>query len=311
MKISKTKKNQVVAALKDLGSKVELMESGPTVRFKKAAYFKAAKAIEGCSATTLDEILVLPGVGSSIQKKIKEILDTGELRKLKKFDDDFSGLLVIEGVGPVKAKSLHEQYGVRDAKGVMKLIKDGTIVDEKLRLNVQRALTLKNKRLPRKKIEEMADPVVLHLKVGCPQAIVQLAGSIRRLLATCKDIDILICGLPKVLEQARNVFLSYDWDLVTAEGTTRIDAIKDGIAVNGWFLPKECYGSGLLHCTGSGEFNQVLRGMAKRKGYKLSEYGLKDRETDEVLESWDEKKIFKLLGIKFIEPKDRNPEALR
>ena len=302
-----TKKAVVVAKLKELGSKVELMESGPAVAYKKAAYFRAAKAIESMKKPlkNAEQLRPVKGIGDKIICKVQEILDTGTLGKLDAFSNDFSDLLTIEGVGPVKARNIFQSHGVKTVAELQKLLTAGKIDDEKLALNVRRALMLSSKRLPRKKILEIANPIELHLRTVEGRAIVEVAGSIRRKTKDSKDVDILICGTEEVLESAKQAFLDFNWDLVTAQGSVRIDAIWKQVAVNGWFLPKDCYGSGILHCTGSGAFNEALRAVAKAKGFKLSEYGLRDRKTDEVLESWNERKIFELLGYNYIPPEKR------
>jgi DNA polymerase (family 10) len=302
------KKQLVAGKLRELASKVELMETGSAVVYKKAAYFKAAKAVEDLDGTlkSASQLEGIRGIGEKTMLKIDEILKTGTLHQLENFNSDFSELLKIEQVGPKKARQLFNEYGAKTPVDVMKLIKAGKIDDDKLEVNVKRALTLKKERLPREEMLEIAEPIELHMRCKACRCIIQVAGSIRRCTETNKDIDILICGDPEHLEEARKAFLDYGWDLVTAEGKVRIDVVKDGVGVNGWFLPKGCYGSGLLHCTGSGKFNEALRSVAKQKGYKLSEYGLKDRETDEVVESWNEERIFELLGFDFIPPEERD-----
>jgi DNA polymerase (family 10) len=307
VEMKENNKKLVVEKLKELGSKIELMESGPAVAYKKAAYFKAASAIDAMDVPlkNAEQLRSIKGIGDNIIKKVQEVLDTGTLAKVDNFTNDYSELLKIETVGPKKARHLFETYGVKSLAEVQKLIVAGKIDDDKLALNVRRALMIGDRRLPLKEILEISNPIELHMRCEVPAAIIQVCGSIRRKTKTCKDVDILICGTEEVLERAKKVFLGYDWDLVTAEGNIRIDAIINGVAVNGWFLPKDCYGSAVLHCTGSGSFNEALRSIAKAKGFKLSEYGLKDRETDEILESWSEEEIFHCLGYDFIPPQER------
>jgi len=308
-----TKKQLIVSKLKEMADKVEAMEpNNVSASYKRAAYSKAARSIQAFSGSvrSAQDLKDVRGVGAKILEKIEEILKTGTLQTLDAFSDsdhDFSSLMYIEGVGPVKALKLYNTYKVRNAEQVMALIKAGEMeADEKFELAVRRSLMLKNKRLPRKQVLEICEPIEFHMKLKSPSAIVQRAGSLRRKTKTSKDVDLLICGTPEVLNQAKETFLSCNWDLVTASGNVRIDAIYKGIGFNGWFLPTECYGSGLLHCTGSGGFNEKLRGMAKSQGMKISEYGLRNRETDEVIESWSEEKIFNRLGFNFVPPEKRD-----
>lgn len=65
-------------------------------------------------------------------------------------------------------------------------------------------------------------------------------------------------------------------------------------------------GALLLFTTGSGDFNKATRFRAKGMGMKLSQYGLRWRDTDEVIVSGKtEHELFKVLGLAFVEPAQR------
>lgn len=64
-------------------------------------------------------------------------------------------------------------------------------------------------------------------------------------------------------------------------------------------------GASRLQWTGPKEFNRWLRLIAIEKGMKLTQHGLFD-ETENLLESFDENRIFQLLGRSYIEPEERN-----
>ena len=68
----------------------------------------------------------------------------------------------------------------------------------------------------------------------------------------------------------------------------------------------------LLHFTGSGTFNQVLRAHATKKGCSLSEHGIKYLDGKQNTHSFrEEKDIFEFLEIDWLHPKDReNPPKL-
>jgi DNA polymerase (family 10) len=309
--VNMTKKQLIVLKLKEMADKIEAMEpNNVAASYKRAAYSKAARSIQAFEGVvrSAQELKDIRGVGPKILEKIEEILKSGTLKALDQFsqsDHDFSSLMYIEGVGPVKALKMYNAYKVRNAEEVMALIKSGKMeADKKLELAVRRSL-IKNKRLPRKQVLEICEPIEFHMRLNASSAIIARAGSLRRKTKSSKDVDLLICGTPEVLKAAKETFLSCNWDLVTANGNVRIDAIYKGIGFNGWFLPTECYGSGLLHCTGSGGFNEKLRAIAKFQGMKLSEYGLRDRKTGKAIESYSEEKIFNCLGFEFIPPEKR------
>ena len=59
----------------------------------------------------------------------------------------------------------------------------------------------------------------------------------------------------------------------------------------------------LLYFTGSKEHNVRLRGIAKKKGWKLNEYGL--FEGEKLIPCRDEAEIFRALGLSYIPPELR------
>ncbi|KAK5580970.1 hypothetical protein RB653_000997 [Dictyostelium firmibasis] len=76
-------------------------------------------------------------------------------------------------------------------------------------------------------------------------------------------------------------------------------------------IPIESYYFGLLHNTGSDEFNRQMRGIALAKGYTLSEYGINkfSKETgkdDQTIPVNSEEEIFKIIGMKYYPPQERN-----
>ncbi len=70
-------------------------------------------------------------------------------------------------------------------------------------------------------------------------------------------------------------------------------------------VPPESYGAALQYFTGSKDHNVKLRTIAVRAGYKLNEYGLFHRETDEVVAGEDEEGIYRALGMVLMPPELR------
>ena len=68
----------------------------------------------------------------------------------------------------------------------------------------------------------------------------------------------------------------------------------------------------MLYFTGSGTFNTEMRKEALKKGYTINEYGIyttkkENRKTikDKLVPSANEKDIFDLVGMEYLEPPDR------
>jgi len=317
--MSVVSKRVVAAKLKELSARLQVMETGPKVRHKRAAYTNAANAILKFPGklTSGEQLRPIRGIGDSIIKKVDEILATGSLKKLDDFDhfaSDYSGLMKIQGVGPVKAQQLFKEHNITSVEELRDLLVDGRIDDPKMLRNVEWALEVKGERIPHRRAKQLAQAIMEPLKAAVPRARVEICGSIRRKKATSKDIDIVFAAATQAqLRKGRKAFMELGWDDVLGEGDTRITVVKDGVQVDIRFVPLESYGSAVLHFTGSGEFNVVMRARAKAKGYLLNEYGLFRRGANgtqgKLVASKTEQEIFGALGYPFIEPKEREAEV--
>ena len=67
------------------------------------------------------------------------------------------------------------------------------------------------------------------------------------------------------------------------------------------FIPYSSYYYALLYFTGSGDLNKKMRQIAKKKGLKLSEYGLSDKDGN-ILKAKSERDIFKYLEMEYLPP---------
>jgi len=308
-------KDLIISKLTELAAKVEVIEPGPTAKFKKLAYLKAIKAIAALpKLDSAEELISIKGIGDGIRKKVAEILSTGSIALMDEAVNDYSDLLRIPGIGPVGAKQLFEQHGVKTVKELVKLM-DGDDVgfawDEKLERNARYALARNDRRLPRLEMLELSYPIDLALRLACPRAIVEPAGSIRRKLPDCKDIDFVLAGSPEDLESGRQAFKALPWDDIPMDGPTRISAVRNGVAVDIRLVPRKCYGSAILYFTGSKTFNIAMRSIAKSKGFKLNEYGLYkiDGDNETLVAGEREEDIFGALKLRFVDPTERGLKA--
>lgn len=308
-----TNQELVASKLEELGNKITMIETGDNLNFKKRAYLKAAAAIRSFKGTltSADQLDNIPGIGKSIKGKVEEILKLGSLKRLDALEakgTDYSGLLKVQGIGPVKAKELFDEYGVHNAVELLAKIKDGTIKDKpenitKLQRSAERAILIKGERMPLAKAWDMCNPILSSLQCNCPKANIIVTGSIRRQKATVKDIDMVFAGSQEDIAKGRETFLKLPWDYVELAGDTRITAVKDGYGIDIRFVSKDQYGSTVLYFTGSGQFNVQMRIKAKEMGYKLNEYGLfKD---DTLIASKREEDIFTALGMTYVPPEQR------
>src|SRR5690606_24298815 len=104
---------------------------------------------------------------------------------------------------------------------------------------------------------------------------VTVAGSVRRLAETCKDIDIIATASePKRLAEALA-----EHELIAVAGNPTESGLRAtthaGISVDLRIVEPDAYGNLLQHFTGSAAHNVELRERAVRMGLSVSEHGIK------------------------------------
>lgn len=128
-------------------------------------------------------------------------------------------------------------------------------------------------------------------------------GSLRRKKETVKDIDILASS--NNAQAVMEIFTTHHLvSSVSSKGETKSAVVlKDGINVDLRVVSDDEYPYALHHFTGSKEHNTALRHIAKKLGIKMNEYGL--FRDDEIIKCSDEKDIFKVFDMGYINPELR------
>lgn len=157
--------------------------------------------------------------------------------------------------------------------------------------------------------------VVELLKPHCYR--IEIAGSIRRQKPQVKDIEIVCIpkpyqtglfsdGIALVVNEWPKV--KGDLDYQYCKYTQRV--LPEGIKLDLFFAQPGNWGSILLIRTGDWEFSKHFMGhIMPQRGYKQQDgYVWKSGDKIEVKE---EKELFDLMRIPFIEPKDRNFQTIR
>ncbi len=295
------------------------------INWKPQAYKRAAQSIETLPKEITEiykkggtkELKKIPGVGRGIAKKIEEYINKGkisELERLKKtIPKSMTQMLAIPGVGPKTVKILSKKLKIKSIDGLLRAAKKHTIrklegFDEKTEKNIIKGIELMKSKKDRQLIGfvfPLANNVIKELKKQKFVEEVRLAGSMRRGKETVKDIDILVVS--KKPEQVMNLFTKLkSITKVTAKGKTRASAILSNlIQIDIRVVPKKSFGSSMQYFTGNKQHSVQLREIARKKGYKLNEYGLFTRKGNKNVASKHEKDIYKKLGLQFIPPELR------
>jgi len=327
--------NERVAAL--LQEYADLLQISGGDPFRARNYEKAAKSVAGFSgdidlldATTLRQI---PGVGASIATKIAEFQQTGTIRALDKLraavPDGVREMTKIPALGPRRAFQLYRELGIGSVAELSAAIDEGRLRDlrgfgpkseDKLRHGIEVARSL-GQRVPLNVASDVAERIVAAIGAvpGCQRCA--HAGSLRRFAETIGDVDILAAasesgplmqtlvelpGVTQVLARGdtkTSVRISTGHPAQAAGLRGVVPPGQQGsIQVDLRVVPAECWGAALQYFTGSQAHNVAVRAIAVRKKLKLSEYGLFDVESGDLIVSATEEEVYARLGMAWVPP---------
>lgn len=308
----------VGALLKRIAELLALEEANP---FRVRAYRTAARTVEGLPRR-LEEMLhegadlsTLPGIGKDLAGKIEEIVKTGTLPLLQELEKQtppqLAEVMKLEGVGPKRAKMLHEKLGIANLQGLEQAARQGRLralagfgktTEEK----VLSALEWHKGTAQRMKLaqaEAIAAPLVAYLKNVAGVKKVVMAGSYRRRQETVGDLDILVTCKKgcKVMDH----FVQYeDVQDVISQGTTRSTVrLRSDVQVDVRVVSEVCYGAALHYFTGNKAHNIAVRRMGQRKKLKINEYGV--FKGNKRIAGRTEADVYAQVNLPFIEPELR------
>jgi DNA polymerase (family 10) len=291
--------------------------------FKVVAYRKAARILQDMTedVETIareSRLETIPGIGEGLAKKIREYLATGTMSKYHEVmagvPVSLLGLLEIQGLGGKTVHLMNRELGVEDLDGLKRAIADGSLaklygMGEKKVENIRKGIEALERGGGRISIAEaslIADGIIAYLSKAPGTSRVSAAGSLRRMKETVGDIDILACG--KDGAGIIRYFAAHPDTLrVLAEGDTKgsivVRAGDIERQVDLRIVDKKAYGAALLYFTGSKAHNIKLRGLAKDRGLKISEYGI--FRGAKRLAGREEEDCYRVLGMPWIPPEMR------
>jgi DNA polymerase (family 10) len=315
--------DDVAAQFELLGDLFEL-EGEDT--FRVLAYRRAATRIRETGGSIAQLALEgrakeLQGIGKTIEEKIVQIVEKGEVEALTRRKERIPAGVVsfmrLPGLGPKTARRIWLELGVTTLEELKAAAEAERLralpgLGPKSEENVLRALAAQAKAPaegPVRPLLGVALPAVLAAVAALrehPAAVkVSEAGSARRRRETVRDLDVIATA--KDAGALIDHFVSLPWVTeVAARGGTKATVVSEqGLRFDLRVVPPECYGNLLQHFTGSKQHNMALREDAVRRGFSVSEYGVTVVETGEVLTHRDEKTMYELLGYELIPPELR------
>ena len=278
---------ELAAVFHEIG---DLLEVKGEVVFKTVAYHRAADAIgrwpeSVALAYREGRPPAIPGVGRAIADKLDELARTGRHayheRLRAEFPSTLVGLLAVPGVGPKTVRVVYQELGVESIEDLRRAAQAG-------RLRELRGFSLKTERSILDGIEHLqaradrmhidrAEAVVARLIDALDDtpgvAWIEPAGSLRRRRESIGDLDLLAETTEPATLVGRFTALP-EVAAVLGAGTHKAAIrLADGPQVDLMVVPPGEAGTYRIHFTGSKEHNVRLRGLARDRGWSLSEKG--------------------------------------
>jgi DNA polymerase (family 10) len=321
--VTKLPRNSDVAEQLELLA--DLLEIEGEQSFRVLAYRRAATRVRETSTPVAQLALEgkakqLPGIGKTIEEKIIEVVDTGEMRALTKHRAIVPAEVVLftrlPGLGPKTARRIWQELGITTLEELQQAAADerlrrlgglGVRSEEKILAALQAAAEAPandDRRLLGDGLPAVL-AVVSVLRDHPAAVAVSEAGSVRRRKETFRDLDLIATATdPAALT---NYFTKLRWvEQVVARGDTKATVVSnDGLRFDLRVVPPECFGNLLQHFTGSKDHNMALREEAVRQGFSVSEYGVKTVETGETFQTGGEEELYAFLGYEYIPPELR------
>src|SRR5215471_19113845 len=308
--------NDRAAALLDEYAELTTMTGGDP--FRARVYSRAAKAVaaypqdvSGFPAAALQQI---PGVGKSIAAKLAEIAASGSFAELEDLRADIPAgvrqLTQIPALGPRRALQLYRELQVSSPAELRVALEAG-------RLNGLRGFGPKSAdKLLRglDLLETAGGRVLLNVAAQTATAVIHAvgaapgcqriapAGSLRRAAESVGDVDVLAAAGDSGPLMAALTAMPETAEVIASGPTKTSIRTSAGLQVDLRVVPLDCWGAALQYFTGSQEHNVRIREMAVRQQLKLSEYGLFDAESGELIVSRTEEEVYERLGLAWIPP---------
>ena len=311
----------IAAAFDELG---DLYELDGVVQYRVIAYRNAAKAVRDASVSVAEltrkgRATELPGIGKTLDEKLRALVETGDIPAAQKLRAKYpSGLIAIThlpGFGAKRARKLYDELGIDSLEALRTACERhelrgirgfGAKVEEKL-LEVLEA-GIDGTPQPRVLLSRalgVGEQIVGALRAHPAAERVELAGSLRRLADSVKDLDVIATASdPRALAQALTELPLVESAGNAGENAARV-VLHTGLKVDLKVVEPDQFGNVLQHFTGSKAHNVQLRELMVRRGLHISEYGILDDATGETIRCATEEEVYARLGLDWIPPELR------
>jgi DNA polymerase (family X) len=301
----------------------DLLELEGEASFRVLAYRRAATRIRETAGSVAELALAgrakeLSGIGKTIEEKIVQVVEDGEMHALTKrkkvIPPEVVSFMRLPGLGPKTAARIWQELGVTTIEELKRAAEQEQLrtlagLGAKTEERVLKALAEKKQEpSDRRLLGDGLGPllaVVEALRTHPAAVKVSEAGSARRRKETFRDLDIIATATDP--EALIDYFTKLKWVVeVVAKGPTKATVLSnEGLRFDLRVVPPESYGNLLQHFTGSKDHNVALRERAVKQGFSVSEYSITVVETGQELTFADETEVYDRLGYEFIPPELR------
>jgi DNA polymerase (family X) len=312
---------QIAAAFEELA---DLYELDGAVQYRVIAYRTAAQAVRDSSVSVAamardGRVTEIPGIGKTLEEKLLALDATGDIPAAIKLRERIPVGLVevtrLPGFGPKRARRLYDEIGVDSIDALRAAVESGGLrglrgFGPKAEENLRKTLAEWVEGGPAQRVvlsralavgEEIAEALRAH--PGADR--VELAGSMRRLAETVKDLDIVATASDPaaMIDVLRNLELV---ESVKSGGDAGARVTTHtGMTVDLRVVEPDQFGNVLQHLTGSKAHNVALRESAVRRGLHVSEYGILDDADGKTTRCATEEGVYERLGLLWIPPELR------
>lgn len=300
----------------------DLLEIDGGDRFRVNSYRAAARALDALTEEVADieargELETVKGIGKGMAARIRQYLAGEKIDTLAELESrlppGLSDLLEISGLGPKKIAALFKELQVVDMPSLKAAIESGRIEELSGFGKASVAKIAEGIAF----LEQSAGRTPLGLALPLAEELaatvaefpgvkrVEIAGSLRRGKETIGDIDILCESdqgeeVVAVFTQLPSVARVLAKGPKKASITIRTPEGRE-LQIDLRVVPRESFGAALQYFTGSKEHNVRLRERAVKRGWRLNEWGLFDKD-EKPLAGEDEKGIYRKLGVPCVTP---------
>jgi DNA polymerase (family 10) len=318
-------KLEVARALREIGA---LLEVGGENPFKVRAYETGARALEGLAGDLgplVDEgrLLELPGIGEALARKIADLHRTGTTPTLEKLraahPPGTLELVQVPELGPRKVAALQTALGIRGLDDLERACLEGRVrgvkgFGEKTEQRILEGVRRLKARAAERRVLladalAQAEPLLAWLREAPGARRVELAGSARRMRETVADLDVVAASddpaaLAERLAKAPGIA-----EVLASGDTKTVARLASGLQVDLRVVPPADFATLLHHGTGAKAHHVRLRGLARDRGFTLSEWGLERLDGGGKVPLASEEALYAALGMAFVPPELREDQG--